>query len=117
MMAMVVETRRMLKITTTNASKAILATTRRMEGKTTTRQMTMAMLVGAVTKKTMTLGTTPMTPMMGKKTKRKRLIRRKTMKMSMLYTKIPKIWNKWLRVSLRLAVYPVLFPPLKYSLT
>jgi hypothetical protein len=54
---MVVEPRRMLaKITTTKASKAMLATTRRMEGKTTTWQMTMAMLVGAVTKKTMTWG-------------------------------------------------------------
>jgi hypothetical protein len=116
--SMVAETRIMLaKITTTKASKAMLATTRRMEGKTTTRQMTMAMLVGAVTKKTMALGTTPMTPTMGKKTKRKRLIQRNTMKMSTLYTKKPKIWNKWLRVSLRLAVYPVLFPPLKYSLT
>jgi hypothetical protein len=118
MRLMVVETRRMLaKITTTKATKALLATTRRMEGKTTARQMTMAMLVGAVTKKTMTLGTTPMTPTMGKKTKRKRLIRRKMMKISMLYTKKPQIWNKWLRVSLRLAVYPVLFPPLKYTLT
>jgi hypothetical protein len=120
MRSMVVKTRRMLaKITTTKASAAMLATTRKMEGKTTTttRQMTMAMLVGAVTKKTMTLGTTPMTPTMGKKTKRKRLIWRKTMQMSMLSAKKPKIWNKWLRVSLRLAVYPVLFPPLKYSLT
>jgi hypothetical protein len=95
----------------------MLATTRRMEGKTTTRQITMVMLVGVVTKKTMTLETTPMTPTMGKKTKKKRLIWRKTMKMSMLYTKKPKIWNKWLRVSPRLAVYPVVFPPLKYSLT
>jgi hypothetical protein len=131
MRTMVVEIKRMLaKITTTKASKAMLATTRRMEGKTMTRQITMAMLVGAVTKKTMTLGTTPMTPTMGKKTKRKRLIwrktmktkrkwliRRKTMNMSMLYNKKPKIWIKWLSVSPRLAVYPVLFPPLKYSLT
>jgi hypothetical protein len=118
MRSMVVETRRMLaKITTAKASKAMLATMRRMQGKTTTQQMTVAMLVGAVTKKTMTLGTKPMTPTMGKKTKRKRLIRRKTMKMLTLYTKKPKIWNQWLRVSLGLAVYPVIFPPLKYSLT
>jgi hypothetical protein len=66
----VVEIKRMLpKITTTKASKAMLATTRRMEGKTMTWQITMAMVVGAVTKMMMTLGTAPMTPTMGKKKK------------------------------------------------